>query len=110
MKAILFFAVMFTTAFSSGLRANTVSFSEVLAAQEVITISPIEIDGLPVVGLNLAASKICTTAGFELVRSFKVSRTPVGPVREAFRFEESVLKKVKVGGSLAILQEVVCSR
>lgn len=109
MKATLLTALLLTS-LSTVVHAETVSFSDVLAAQETITISPIEVDGLPIVGQDLAATKVCKTAGYKIVRSFEIERAPLGPVSEAYRFEESVLKRVKVGGSFAFLKQVVCAR
>ncbi len=103
-------AILLTLLLSSTLQASNISFSEILQAQETLTISPIEIDGLPVVASDKGASKVCKAAGYEIVRSYEISRSPLGPIADAYRFEEDVLKKVKVGGSFQILNEVVCSR
>lgn len=90
--------------------ANTTSFQEIMDAQEVLTISPVEIDGLPVVGLDATASKVCKTAGFDTVRSFKFDRNLVTNATEAYTYEQNVLKKKKVAGAFAKLTEVVCSK
>ena len=90
--------------------ANTTSFQEIIDAQEVLTISPVEIDGLPVVGLDSTASKVCKTAGFDTVRSFKFDRNVITNVAEAYTYEQNVLKKTKVAGAFAKLTEVVCSK
>lgn len=110
MKTFLTISVVTATLFSTSLFADTTSFEDVLAAQEVLTISPVEVDGLPIVGLDLAASMVCKTAGYAIVRDYEIARAPLGPVGEAYRFEENVLKKVKVAGSYAMLKKVICGR
>jgi len=107
MKLLILTTLLLSSPF---IAAQTVSFSEILAAQEVLTISPVEINGLPVVGLNSTASKVCKTAGYDTVRSYKFERSPLAAPSAAYVYEESVLKKVNVAGSFAKLTEVVCSK
>lgn len=107
MKSIATLA-LFALTFSAS--ANTISFQEIMDSQEVVTISPVTIDGLPVVGLDSTASKLCKTAGFDTVRSYKFERDTIGTVSEAYTYEQNVLKKTRVAGAFSKITQVVCSK
>lgn len=104
------FAAMALLALTFSASANTISFQEIIDTQEVVTISPVTIEGLPVVGLDATASKICKTAGFDTVRGYKFERNTVGSVSEAYTYEQNVLKKTRVAGAFSKITEVICSK